>query len=314
MSTDAGTASAIALRNRGAIRAAAGLVLLCAVVSTVSPVFLGLENASNLLSQLAPLLLVALGETLVVITAGLDISIGAVISLTTAIVSLPALGAAGVPVALLVAAAFGLVNGAGVVRLGIHPIVMTLATMTIAHGMALLLRPTPGGDVGPLLVGLVNGNLVGVPAAAFWIVAGMAIFVYLLRHSRFGLHLYAVGGSFDSARLGGVASARVTVTAYVLCSSMAGVAGIYLSGRIASGDPLIGMPYMVDAIIAMALGGTFLTGGIGSAWGTLAGVAIIGVMANGMNLANVSPFYQDIVKGVLLVLAALMYRRREIGL
>ncbi len=276
--------------------------------------FMTVENSENLTVQIAPLLLVALGQTLVILTGGLDVSVGAVIGLTSAIVSLPLSPLLSVPLALFAAAAVGIWNGTLVDRLGIHPIVVTLASSTIITGIALLLRPTPGGTVAPELVSLVNMHFLGLPMAVFWIVLFVALAMFLLQRTRFGLHLVSVGGSPANARLAGIKVNRTVILSYMLCSLFAAVSGLFLTGRISSGDATVGLTFTLDSIAAVALGGTQFTGGIGGAFGTFLGSVLLGLLSNGMNLLNVSPFLQSILNGVLLLLAVSFSRRKQYGI
>lgn len=276
--------------------------------------FTTVENSENLVVQIAPLLLVALGQTLVILTGGLDVSVGAVIGLTCAIISLPLPVFATFPLALAAAAVVGIWNGTLVDRLGIHPIVVTLASSTIVTGVALLVRPTPGGLVPPMLVTLVNSHFLGLPTAFYWIVIFVALSMFMLQRTRFGLHLVSVGGSRANARLAGIKVNRTVVASYMFCALFAAVSGLFLAGRISSGDATIGLTFTLDSIAAVALGGTQFTGGIGGVLGTLFGSALLGLLSNGMNLLNVSPFLQSILNGFLLLLAVSFSRRKQFGI
>lgn len=288
------------------------IVWLTLAVATTR--FMTVENSENLTVQIAPLLLVALGQTLVILTGGLDVSVGAVIGLTAAIMSLPLSPFATLPLALFAAAVVGAWNGTLVDRLGIHPIVVTLASSTVVTGIALLLRPTPGGTVPQALVTLVNGHFLGVPMAVYWIALFVALAMFLLRRTRFGLHLVSVGGSPANARLAGIKVNRTVVLSYMLCALFAAVSGLFLTGRISSGDATVGLTFTLDSIAAVALGGTQFTGGIGGALGTLFGSILLGLLSNGMNLLNVSPFLQSILNGMLLLLAVSFSRRKQFGI
>ena len=276
--------------------------------------FMTVENSENLTVQIAPLLLVALGQTLVILTGGLDVSVGAIIGLTSAIMSLPLSPFVSLPLALGAAALVGAWNGTLVDRLNIHPIVVTLASSTVVTGIALLLRPTPGGIVPPALVSLVNMHFLGLPMAVFWIVIFVGLAMFLLQRTRFGLHLVSVGGSPANARLAGIKVNRTVICSYMLCALFAAVSGLFLTGRISSGDATVGLTFTLDSIAAVALGGTQFTGGIGGAFGTLFGSVLLGLLSNGMNLLNVSPFLQSILNGLLLLLAVSFSRRKQYGI
>ncbi|MDQ0470942.1 ABC transporter permease [Labrys wisconsinensis] len=290
------------------------LVVVVAVVSLSAPLFVTAGNLSNVAAQVAPLLISAVGQTFVIIAGGLDLSVGALISLTTGLLVLDLPSWAVVLLVLAVAAAVGAVNGIGVAWLNVHPIIMTLASMSMVQGAALLVRPVPGGTP-PAWVSLaVADDILGVHAAILWIVAFSGLAAVLLYRTRFGLHLFALGGDQASAGLNGVPVRRDIVLAYMLSSLFAAGAGVFLAGRIASGDANVGTVFGIDSITAVALGGTSLSGGVGSLVGTMLGAVIVGVIGNGMNLMNVSAFLQTVIKGALLLAVVCIQRRRTIGL
>ena len=281
---------------------------------TEPTVFFSATNLSNLAGQLPPLFLAALGQTFVLLGAGFDLSVGAVISMTSAILTLDSPPLINISLAIMAAAFVGLVNGVGIVRFSIHPIIMTLATMSIVQGLTLMLLPVPGGVAPELLIKAASGTLFGIPAGGYWIIAGIAISVGLIHFSRFGVWLFASGENPDIARMSGVPSSQIRILTYIICSLMAALAGAYLTGRLASGDPLVGRALGLDSVLGAAVGGTLLSGGIGGPVGTVSGVLIIGIMNNGLNLMQVSPFYQFVVKGCLLIAAVGLFRRDEAGL
>ena len=289
----------------------AGAVILIALSSNL---FLSPANLSNLVSQIAPLLIASLGQTMVILAGGLDISNGAVIGLVTGLLVLDLPQWQTIALAIGAASAVGLVNGVGVAYLRVHPIIMTLASMSFVQGLALLVRPVPGGVVPPWIPAAVIGDIGGVPYSLIWIILGASISGWILYRTRFGLHLFALGGDVTNSLLNGVQVRRTMVFAYVLSALFAAAAGIFLAGRIASGDAYVGGSYGLDTITAVALGGTQLSGGIGSLAGTIIGAVLLGVIGNGMNLTNVSAFLQTVVKGLLLLAVVCVQRRREIGL
>lgn len=292
------------------------LLLLLAVVglAVAFAQFRSTENLGNLLVQSTPLVLAALGQTLVVLTGGLDLSVGVMISLATALMANSESTALGITQVLLAALALGLVNGIGVARLRVHPIIMTLASSTVLQGIVLILLPTPGGSVAPGLVTAANGWVMGVPLALLWMTLAVAFAWLLLNRAPFGLHLYAIGGSADNAALAGVKVQRTVVATYVLCALFAAVAGIFLAGRISSGDPWVGTSYSLDSIAAVALGGTQLVGGIGGVMGTLCGTLLLALVGNGMNLVQANPFLLSVINGGLLLVAVCLRRRKQLGL
>ncbi|MFC3058628.1 ABC transporter permease [Paenirhodobacter populi] len=304
--------TAARLRRLSALPVMVLLAILAIGLGIASPHALSAQNLINILNQQASLILVTVGQTIVVLTAGLDLSVGSVVSLTTAIASHDIPFA--VPLAVLAALAVGLVNATGILKFGIHPILMTLSTMTAVQGLALLIRPIPGGTVPDWMRSYAGAELFGLPlpvilTALAVLIAGMAI-----SHSRFGLHLMATGASPQSALLGGVNTGRIILVAYLLSSLFACLGGLNLAARLASGDPLVGAPFGIDSIAATALGGTQLSGGLGGVAGPAAGVLFLALLGNGLNLLNISTYYQMIIKGALLILAVSAHRRNQPGL
>ncbi|MBR0787531.1 ABC transporter permease [Bradyrhizobium manausense] len=290
------------------------VAICCCVGLAISTAdFVSRQNVLNLFAQAAPLILVSIGQMIVILVKGLDLSVGSVVSLTTGILSLNAPFYVTVPAAMLTAAVVGLLNGVAVTRFRVHPIIATLSIMGITQGAAMFVRPSAGGTVASEIVALVSGELFGIYMPVIWTIAAILVGWRIVHGSRFGLHLFAIGGG-ETAATFGIAEQRNEVAAYVLSSCFAAAAGIFLAGRIASGDPNIGTQYAVDSITAVALGGTQLAGGIGSLHGTLIGCGLLALIANGMNLLNVSAFVQTIVKGAILLLVIALQPRKSIGL
>lgn len=277
------------------------------------------QNASNLLAQAMPLIIVAIGQMIVIVLAGMDLSVGSVMSLTTAILALDGSPFVLIPLVFLAATSIGLVNGIAIVRLNVHPIIATLSMQFIVIGIAQLLRPVAGGSVPDVVVGMVAGSLLGIPAPVFWAVFVVAAGWKILHGSRFGLHLFAIGGGVasgqtDTAHNFGLKDGRNIVLAYVLSALFAALAGIFIAGRIASGDPSVGSQFALDSITAVAIGGTQLSGGIGGLHGTILGAILMALLANGMNLANLSAFLQGAIKGIILLLVVALQSRKKMGL
>ena len=309
------TTKAKLYRQRGAIISYMVLLLLVFVISSIVPqTFLSQNNISNLLGQVTPLFLAALGQTFVLLGAGFDLSIGAVISMTSAILALNVPIAIKLPLAFGCATIVGLVNGIGIVKFKIHPIIMTLGTMSIVQGIALIILPVPGGTASPFLVGLASGTVFGLHVGWIWIVCGIIGAVYLMHRTQYGIWLYATGISPENARISGIPASRVLISTYVICALMGALAGTFLAGRLASGDPLAGSVLGLDSVLGAALGGTLLSGGIGGPIGTIAGVLIISVMNNGLNLMSIAPYYQFLLKGGLLIAAVGVFKRDKAGL
>lgn len=282
-------------------------------LSLSAPDFLAPQNVANVNSQIAGLMIVALGQLIVVLIGGIDISVGSVVSLTSVLIGTldPSYSIAAV---LALSLLVGLANGVGVASFGVHPLVMTLASMTFVQGLALLFLAGGGGVVPGLLVAMAKTSVIGLPAAFFWCVAAIVVVSLLLYKSAFGLRIFAIGANAQSAALSGVAVTTPRIVCYCLCSLSGALAGIYLTGRIASADPNLGQPFGLDSVTAIALGGVQLSGGVGSVAGAALGTVTLGLIANGMNLLGVSPFLRAALTGALLLAAVSLQRRKVIGI
>ena len=289
-------------------------LLLFAVLALAAPNFLAPQNLVNVSAQIAALLIVSLGQLVVALIAGIDLSVGSVMSLASCLVATQADPLVGVLLALGLGLLVGTVNGLGVAVAGIHPLIMTLSTMTFLQGLAYLLLPIPGGQVAAGLGQAANGTLWGLPLPLLWCAVCAALVFVLLHRTRLGLHIFAVGANARSAHLNGVRAVAVVVSAYVVCSLLAVVAGIYLAARVASGDPAMGAAFGLESVTAVALGGVQLTGGVGSILGVLTGALSLGLITNGINLFGISPFLRGALTGALLLAAVCAQRRRVVGL
>jgi len=281
--------------------------------------FLNGENLLNLVPQAMPLVITAVGQMFVVLLGGLDLSVGSMISFTTAVLALGGPAWVLIPAVFMLAALVGFTNGFIITRFNVHPIIATLSMQYILLGITRVLRPVSGGTVPDVVISAVAGSFLGVPMPVFWGIFTLAVAWKLLYGSRFGLHLFAIGGGVssgveDAAHNFGIADRRNIVLAYVICACFAALAGIFLAGRIVSGDPNVGLLFELDAITAVAIGGTQLSGGIGSLHGTVIGALVMALLANGMNLTNVSPFIQTTIKGAILLLVVALQSRKKMGL
>jgi ribose transport system permease protein len=294
-------------------------VTISAALAILTKEFAGTENLTNLVAQAMPLIITAIGQMFVIVIGGLDLSVGSVVSFTTAILSLNASTYVLIPAVFLSAALIGLTNGVVITRFNVHPIIATLAMQYIVLGITRVLRPVSGGTVPDIVIQSVKGSILGISMPMIWGVVVVLIAWKLLHASRFGLHLFAIGGGIasgteDAARNFGIPVRRNIILAYVACSCFAALAGVFLAGRIVSGDPNVGLLFELDAITAVAIGGTQLSGGIGSLHGTVIGALVLALLSNGMNLANVSPFIQTAIKGIILMLVVAFQSRKKIGL
>jgi inositol transport system permease protein len=277
--------------------------------------FLSVANLTNVARQVSINGILAVGVTFVLLTAGVDLSLGSVVALSgvaCATFAHPGDHSVFVPIAvgLLTGAACGLVNGVLVTRGGVAPFIVTLGMMTIARGLALIVSGgRPVANMSNELTALA-GDFLGIPIPVLCF-AGVALAAwFFLRNFRLGRHIYAVGGNENAARAAGVPVERVKLFAYGLCGLLTGLAGVVLAARITTGQPNAGQAYELDAIAAVVIGGTSLAGGVGTITGTLLGVLLIGVINNGLDLLGVSSYYQAVIKGVIIVGAVWLDRRQ----
>ncbi|MFM2211718.1 MAG: hypothetical protein RL639_912 [Verrucomicrobiota bacterium] len=277
--------------------------------------FLSVANLTNVARQVSINGILAVGVTIVLLTAGVDLSLGSVVALSgvaCATFAHPGDHPVFVPIAvgLLTGAACGLVNGVLVTRGGVAPFIVTLGMMTVARGLALIVSGgRPVANMSNELTALAGDFLaIPIPVLCF---AGVALVAwFFLRNFRLGRHIYAVGGNENAARAAGVPVERVKLFAYGLCGLLTGLAGVVLAARITTGQPNAGQAYELDAIAAVVIGGTSLAGGVGTITGTLLGVLLIGVINNGLDLQGVSSYYQAVIKGVIIVGAVWLDRRQ----
>ena len=305
------SAAAVAvLRKYGA---GAALILLILFSSLQSDRFLQVDNVLNVLRQISIVGVLALGMTFVILTAGIDLSVGSMLSVVVVYTAnavqtqgvLP-----GVLTALALGGLFGLVNGVGVALGRVQPFVMTLGMLAFAKGIALIFtegQPVPITNDAFLAFG--NGRTLGIPNPAIVFLVLLLVCMFVLRGTVFGRSVYAVGSNEEAARLSGIPVRRVKVLVYVISGLMVGVAGILYASQLGVGTPVAGDGKELDAIAATVVGGTSLFGGVGTAGGTFIGAAILGVLSNILNLTGVSPYVQYLFRGGLIVAAVLLQRR-----
>jgi len=291
------------------------VLLLMATTGLLAPSFLTQSNLSNLSVRTLPLGMVSLGETFALLAGRIDLAVGSIMSLSTAIMARTSatIGWASIPLTLLVGVFCGTLTAAGVIVLRINPLVMSLATAAIAKGTALLILPSPGGEVDYGFYALLfeAESFPGVPAVIVLVIYGLASVV--LGWSRFGRAIHAFGSDPRAAYANGVSSWKVDLAVYVLSGLFAALAGIFLSIRILSGDPLIGEAYTLDAVSAAILGGVALRGGRGSLVGVLLAVIALVLVNNAFNLLEIGTNLQAIAKGLILVLALVFFMRGRAG-
>jgi ribose transport system permease protein len=289
------------------------LVILLIITSLTVPNFLTVPNLLNVLQQMAIVGVVAVGMTFVILTAGIDLSVGSILALTTVGFALFLQFGWNVWLALvaavLIGGVTGLINGLGYTVFNIQPFVMTLATLAIAQGLALSLAN--GGEIiysrsSGLLNFLGNGGI-GQLSGEFIVFAVIAVLGWIaLRYLPAGRYVYAVGGSLETARLSGIRVKRVLTVVYVISGCCAGLAGVMTAARLGVGEPTAGSLTNLDAIAAVVIGGTSLAGGRGSLWGSVVGALILAVIANILILMGVSPYQSEIIRGCVIIAAVLI--------
>jgi ribose transport system permease protein len=290
------------------------LVLALVIVGSAAaaPQFLSVTNLFNLLRQLAPNLIIATGMAVVIIAGGIDLSVGAMLSLASVIemVAQPRFGyGLGIVFALLAGSVAGATNGFLVARLRINPFIGSLGVMTILRGVALDLSQShtlPGHDAS--FAALADWPILGIPMCAVLAVILLAAAYYFLTSTPMGRTIYAVGGSLEASRLAGLRVERSLLLAYLAPALAAALAGVLIASEINSGSPVLGNDTPLYAIAAVLLGGISMQGGSGSLMGMLQGVLILGVLTDGLNLSGVGGFYQIVVVGSLLIFVVVLDR------
>lgn len=289
----------------------AGLAALCLLLTILSPHFLTVSNLLNVLEQTAINAIVAVGMTFVIVSGGIDLSVGSVVALAGVVLATvlqqgwPA-GVA-VTVAVLVGTACGVASGLLVTKGRLPPFIATLGMMSVARGLALMWaegRPISGFDEG--FRAIATGRVAMVPASVLVMLGVYAVANVVLGRTVFGRHVYAIGGNEEASRLSGVPVARDKTAVYGVSGACAGLAAVVLTARLNSAQPTAGVMYELDAIAATVIGGTSLLGGQGTLGGALVGALVMGVLRNGLNLLNVSSFFQQVVIGVVIIAAVLI--------
>lgn len=309
-------------------------ILMVIAMSIASPSFLNSRNLMNVIRQISVIGIISLGVTLVIISKGIDLSSGSVLALAAVIAAsfgqtadwaarmypnmpvMPVL----IPilVALLVGGLCGFVNGSLIARTGIPPFIATLGMMVSARGLALLY--TDGRPVSSLVDSykylgqgyvLSFGDFKGIPVPVVIYLLMIIITWVMLNHTRFGKNIYSIGGNVHAASVSGINVKRNLIAIYAYAGLLAGLAGLLMSARIDTGQPGMGVSYELDAIAATTIGGTSHSGGIGTIWGCVVGALILGVLNNGLNLLGVSAYWQQIIKGAIIVGAVIIDMRKN---
>jgi len=298
------------------------LLVLCIALSLLTDKFLTTANGVNVLRQVAVNACIATGMTLIVLTGGIDLSVGSILALCGAITAgllknglqfpsadlLIGFTIFGASLAgILVGALLGFFNGFSITTFKVPPFVATLAMLTVARGFTMLYTGGhPISNLGEGFGQIGTGSLLGIPVPV-WIAAAVVLLAaFITQKTKLGRYIYAIGGNETAARLSGIRINRVKMIVYGIGGALAALGGVIVTSRLDSAQPNAGISYELDAIAAVVIGGTSLNGGKGTVWGTVIGAIIIGVLNNGLVLLNVSPFWQQVVKGGVILLAVII--------
>ncbi|GAB6277316.1 MAG: ribose ABC transporter permease [Rectinema sp.] len=291
------------LKNYGIILA---FFLICVGLSILSPVFFTLNNIINVIRQTSIYGIMAVGMTFVILTGGIDLSVGSVLAVSGAICA--GMLKAGNPIILVILATLGvgvgcgLVTGLFVTKARITPFVVTLGMMSIARGLALIYtRGYPISGFSPTFRLIGGGYILGIPIPIIIFLVVVIIAYIVLMQTKLGRYTYAIGGNEETVRLSGINSDFFKTLVYVISGSTAALSALILTSRLNSAEPIAGTGYELDVIAAVVIGGASLSGGRGSVWGTFIGALLIGVINNGMNLLGISPYFQQVVKGLIII-------------
>ncbi|CAI9120357.1 ABC transporter permease [Brytella acorum] len=305
-------------RRSTAFLPAMGLIVVVLGMILLNGRFLSVGNLENIGRQVSINAIISVGMTFAILTGGIDLSVGATMAFIGTLTA--GLLASGVPGIVAIAAGigtgmiFGLGNGLCIARLHMPPIIVTLASMSIARGLGLIY--TNGYPITGLpdwFSFLGRGSVLGIQTPVLITILTYAIAYILLQRMPIGRYILAIGGNEDAVRLSGIDARRYKIIVYLISGVTAAIAGILLSSRLMSGQPNAGMGFELDAIAAVVLGGTAISGGRGSIIGTLVGALLLGVLNNGLNLMNVSPYVQNVIKGAIILLAIFISRQTRPG-
>ena len=297
-----------------------GLIVLSVIVAFINSRFMTTSNILNILRQTSINAVIATGMTFVILTGGIDLSVGSILGFSGAVAAM--MLASGVdsiiaiPVALIVGLVVGALNGVLISKGKLQPFIVTLATMTMLRGATLVF--TDGKPIGTgfeanskLFAWFGNGYVLGIPVPIIVIIVTFLVALFVLTQTKIGRYVYALGGNEEATKLSGISTDKVKIFVYAISGMMAALAGIIITSRLSSAQPTAGSGYELDAIAAVVLGGTSLAGGTGTIVGTMIGALIIGVLNNALNLMDVSSYFQMLAKGSVILLAVLLDRKNK---
>jgi ribose/xylose/arabinose/galactoside ABC-type transport system permease subunit len=289
-----------------------GFFVICAIISIISPQFLTLSNWTIIFTQVSINALLAFGVTFVIITGGIDLSLGSIVAIAgifAAIMAHPGDYPVIVPIiaGLLAGSILGIFNGFVITKTKIAPFIVTLGTMTIARGLALIVsKGRPISNLSDSFEFIGGGAILGIPLPIIILVVIFIICTIILKKTILGRYIYAIGGYEQAARASGINITKIKITVYVISGFLAGLAGVLLTSRVTTGQPNTGAGFELDAIAAAVIGGASTTGGVGTMGGTLIGALLIGVINNGLDLMNVTSYYQQVVMGIIIIGAVVL--------
>jgi ribose transport system permease protein len=293
-----------------------GLFIMMAIVTMIDIDFIQISNLSNIIRQVSINGLIALGMTFVILTGGIDLSVGSIFALTGAVLAQMLMTGVNpllaITITLLLGIALGTVNGLLITKGKLQPFIATLGTVTLFRGIARVFmdgRPITGFNSN-LVDNIGRGYFLGIPIPTIILIIAILLTWFITRRTVFGKEVYAVGGNEKTAKFSAINVDFVKIKVYAISGFLTTISGIILMSRLNSAQPNAGSGYELDAIAAVVLGGASMSGGKGKIWGTVIGILIIGVLNNGLNMLSISSFYQDVAKGVVILLAVLLDRKK----
>lgn len=290
------------------------------IISLMSSRFLTVSNILNVLRQTSINAIIAAGMTFIILTGGIDLSVGSTLAISGAVTAKLVVSGVNVFIALLIGIAVGIAvgifNGIVISKGKVQPFIATLATMTMIRGYTLVFtngRPISMGSAsGKEVIGFIGrGDIFNIPVPIYLMIIVFAFAYYILNYTAFGRHVYALGGNEEATKLSGINVDKIKIKVYAISGALSAIAGIIVMSRLFSAQPQAGSGYELDAIAAVVLGGTSLAGGVGSILGTITGALIIGILNNALNLMNVSSYYQLLAKGLVILIAVLLDRKQK---
>ena len=297
-----------------------GLIIFSIIIAFMNDRFLTVPNILNILRQTSINAIIAAGMTFVILTGGIDLSVGSTVAFSGAVAASLIAGGSNVALAvfaaLIIGVLIGYLNGLIISKGKIQPFIATLAIMTLVRGATMVFS-----DGRPISIGyeknadtfnsLGAGEILSIPVPIYIMIIVFILAYYILKHTRLGRYVYSLGGNEEATKLSGINTNRVKTYVYVVSGILAALAGVIMTARLSSAQPTAGTGYELDAIASVVLGGTSLAGGVGSVLGTVIGALIIGILNNALNLMNVSSYYQLMAKGLVILIAVLLDRKQK---